>query len=272
MRVGLELRSRAARSVPCLVAIGIALAPGSVPAAVPIAPGTWEFQAGIAGIVLPEDIPGTYSLQPEARIGYFIREGIELQAQGDVRVWPLGSVAPNHYGVGGSVLWFPPIQEERSLYLLGGMGGAYSDPPGSEEESSFDPLARAGFGFKVPISGLGPLDGSYLNLEYRGEMAFTDDPDFVSGAAIGLSFFRGDAVAQAQSTPPPPAATAPPATAPPAGTTPPKGAPPSTPPPPAPVDPPKEPPPPPIMPPDDIAPPDIPPPGGTAPEITPPEG
>jgi hypothetical protein len=101
----------------------------------------------------------------------------------------LGSVAPHYYGVGGSVLWYPEIQAERSLYLLGGVGGAYSEPPG-DSDSSFDPFLRGGFGFKVPISGLGFLDGSYLNLEYRGEYVFADESDFTSGAAMGLAFFR----------------------------------------------------------------------------------
>jgi hypothetical protein len=267
MVVGFGLRSRAARIVLPVVAACFCAGPGKTLAAVPIEAGTWEIQAGLAGIVLPEDIEGTYSLQPEVRFGYFIADAIELQAQGDVRVWPLGSVAPNSYGVGGSVLWFPSIQEERNLYLLGGVGGAYTDPPGSAEDSSFDPLGRVGFGFKVPITGLGFLDGSYLNLEYRGEMAFVDDPDFVSGAAIGLSFFPGS------EPEPAPASVAPPAEAPPPGeVVPPKQE--EIPPPPE-VAPPKEeeiPPPPEIVPPDqeDIAPPEeiVPP---NEEEITPPE-
>ncbi len=210
MVVGFGLRSR---FVLPLVAACFHFSPGKAFAAVPIEAGTWEIQAGLAGIVLPEDIQGTYSLQPEARLGFFIVDAIELQAQVDVRVWPLGSVAPNSYGFGGSVLWFPSIQEERNLYLLGGVGGAYTDPPGSVEDSSFDPLGRAGFGFKVPITGtgLGFLDGSYLNLEYRGEMVFVDDPDFVSGAAIGLSFFPGSEPEPAPASVAPPAPVPPPA-------------------------------------------------------------
>jgi hypothetical protein len=160
-----------------------------------------EIQVGVAGMVLPESFPGTYSIQPEARFGYFIREGLEVQALGDVRVWPLGGRAPHSYGIGGSLLWFPSFQEERSFYVLGGAGGTFSDPAGPAE-GGFTPLVRAGVGFKVAMTGLKFLGSGFLTMEYRAELHFFDDPeyfddptltnesDFMSGAAIGFSFFR----------------------------------------------------------------------------------
>jgi len=168
---------------------------------VPIDPGTIEMQFGAAGIVLPENFRGTFSAQPEARIGYFISKGLEIQAQGEVRVWPLGGQAPDHYGIGVSALYFPALREEQNFYLLGGLGGALIDPPG-ELEGGFKPFARAGVGFKVSMAGLKFLGSGFLNMEYRFEKLFVDDAELfddptlesgssvVSGAAIGLSFFR----------------------------------------------------------------------------------
>jgi hypothetical protein len=168
---------------------------------VPIDPGTIEMQVGVAGIVLPENFRGTFSAQPEARIGYFISRGLELQAQGDVRVWPLGGKAPDHYGIGVSALYFPALREEQNFYLLGGLGGALIDPPGPPE-GGVKPFARAGVGFKVSMAGLKFLGSGFLNMEYRFEKVFVDaaelfdDPtreggsSLVSGAALGLSFFR----------------------------------------------------------------------------------
>ncbi len=212
-------------------------------ATVPIEEGTWEFQVGLAGIVLPEEVHGTYSLQPEARVGLFLGDALEIQGQAEVRVWPLGDVAPNYYGLGGNLLWYPEIQNDRSLYFLGGAAGSWNDPPG-EDEGGFDPLGRLGLGFKVPISGPGFLDNAFLSLEYRGEFIFAESTDFVSGAAIGLSFFPG-------TEPPPPPPPPPPVPAPPPPPPPPGAVPP---PPTEPVPPPPPPPPPdiePIVPPDD---------------------
>ena len=185
-------------------------------AAVPVTAGTWEFQGGFSGIVLPESFNGTWSAQIEGRTGYFIMEAVELQGMINVRVWPLGSKAPHYTDFGASVLWFPKIGENQNMYLMGGAGGATTNPPG-EPEGGFKPLIRAGFGFKVPMSGLKFLGDAYLTMEYRAEMVFIDDTeffedptiedgsDFVSGAAIGLSWFKGE-----KEPPPPPAAPPPP--------------------------------------------------------------
>ncbi|HET9886640.1 MAG TPA: hypothetical protein VFR10_03940, partial [bacterium] len=107
-----------------------------------------------------------------------------------------------HYtDLGASLLWFPQIGNHRNMYMLAGAGGAITDPPG-EPDGGFKPLVRAGVGFKVPMSGLKFLGDAYLTMEYRGEMVFIDDPEFfeddtiedgsnfVSGAAIGLSYFK----------------------------------------------------------------------------------
>jgi hypothetical protein len=156
----------------------------------PVVAGTMEVQVGAAGIVLPENTNGMVSAQPELRLGYFVSEGLQLQIVGDARVWPLGMVAPANYGVGAQFLWFPNLgPQNRNLYLLAGAGGAYSDPP--RDDSQFDPLARVGLGVKVPLAGvgLGFLQRAHLTVEYRGELLFQDETDFVSGAAVGFSFF-----------------------------------------------------------------------------------
>lgn len=168
---------------------GLLLAASSASADIPVGVGSKEIQIGVAGIVLPENSLGTYSLQPEVRVGWFIREAVEVVLQGDVRVWPLGEKAANSYGAGVALAFFPKLNETHNLYLLGGVGGAYADPPGAVD-AGFDPLVRAGFGFKVPVAGLPLLPGAYLNVEYRGEFVLADENDFVSGAALGLSFFK----------------------------------------------------------------------------------
>jgi hypothetical protein len=166
-----------------------------------VPPGTWEFQGGFSGIVLPEAFNGTWSAQIEGRAGYFIKEALEIQGMINWRVWPLGGKAPHYYDFGVSALWFPKIGDIRNMYLLGGAGGAVTDPP-HEPEGGFKPLIRAGVGFKVPMRGLEFLGNAYLTMEYRAEMVFIDDPeffedptiedgsDFVSGAAIGISYFK----------------------------------------------------------------------------------
>ncbi len=184
-------RGPAASALAAVATLGgmLAAATGASAAGVPITPGTMELQAGIAAIILPESVDGTFSAQPEVRFGYFLREAVELQVIGDVRVWPLGAKAPHSYGIGGVLLWFPRVHEDRNFYLLAGAGGAYTDPPGTEG-SSFDPLGRAGFGFKVPMEGFGFLPSAFMTIEYRAELSFADETDFVSGAALGISMFR----------------------------------------------------------------------------------
>lgn len=181
----------------------------------PITQGIWEFQGGASGIVLPESFDGTWSLQIEGRAGYFIKEGWELQSMLNWRVWPLGSKAPKYVDLGGSILYFPEIGNKRNMYVLGGAAAVKTDPNGPAE-GGFKPLIRAGFGFKVPMSGLKFLGDAYLTMEYRAEMVFIDDAeffedptiedgsDFVSGAAIGLSWFKGE-----KQPPPPPEASPP---------------------------------------------------------------
>ena len=180
----------------------------------PIAKGIWEYQGGVSGIVLPESFNGTWSLQIEGRVGYFIKEGWELQGMINGRLWPLGSQAPKYVDLGGSILYFPEIGGKRNMYLLGGAAAAKTDPPGPPE-GGFKPLIRAGFGFKVPMSGLKFLGDAFLTMEYRAEMVFIDDAeffedptiedgsDFVSGAAIGLCWFQGEEKATPPAANPP---------------------------------------------------------------------
>ena len=142
---------------------------------------------GIAGIVLPEASGGTFSAQPELRLGWFPQAHIAIQIEGSARVWPLGPVAAHSFGLAGNLLWFPPISAgRRELYLLAGGGGYYTDPPLGG--SSFDPALRAGVGVMAPMGGLvHSLSALRLSMEYRGEYLFADQTDFVSGIAIGFS-------------------------------------------------------------------------------------
>lgn len=157
----------------------------------PVVRGTTELQVGGVGVVMPEDSGGMVSLQPEVRFGYFIGEGLQVQLAGDVRVWPLGLVAPARYGGAVSLLWFPNLgPQNRDLYLLAGAGGAYTDPPGSRAEGEFDPLLRVGLGIKVPLGAFLLLERAHLTMEYRGDLVLQDETDFLSGIGIGLSFIR----------------------------------------------------------------------------------
>lgn len=142
---------------------------------------------GVAGITLPEASDGTFSAQPEVRLGWFSGADLALQAEASVRVWPLGPVAARSYGVGGNLLWFPPpLQGGADLYLLGGGGGYYTDP--AVGDASFDPVVRGGVGMMVPLKGMsGVLAGMRFAFEYRGEMLLADETDFVSGVSMGIS-------------------------------------------------------------------------------------
>jgi hypothetical protein len=169
---------------------------GFVPASAqtfPMASGTLEVQFGLAAIVLPEGSDGAYSAQPELRVGLFLMPGLELQVQGDARLWPLGSVAAKSYGASAHLLWFPALSpENRNFYLMAGGGGALSDPPARTGlDSGFDPLLRGGLGYKVPVSGLdfGFLKRPHLTVEGRLEALFQDETDLVSGGSVALSYF-----------------------------------------------------------------------------------
>ena len=61
---------------------------------VPVDPGTFEFQLGVASITLPEESDGMYSAEPELRVGWFLRQTLEVMVQGNIRAWPLGATAP----------------------------------------------------------------------------------------------------------------------------------------------------------------------------------
>jgi hypothetical protein len=179
----------------CLAVLAAALLGSTLARAqtFPTTPGTLEVQFGLGAIILPESSDGTYSAQPEVRVGLFLMPGVELQVQGDARIWPLGSVAARNYGAGAHLLWYPNLSpENRSLYLMAGAGGALTRPPARTGlDSSFDPLLRGGIGFKVPLSGLdiGVLTRSHLTVEARLEAIFQDETDLVSGGAVALSYF-----------------------------------------------------------------------------------
>ncbi|HMB71100.1 MAG TPA: hypothetical protein VKU85_17445 [bacterium] len=158
----------------------------------PVAAGTLEIQGGIGAIGLPEGTDGTYSAQPELRVGFFLSEGIELQAAGSIRMWPLGTVAPHNASAAAHLLWYPSLGPgHRNLYLLAGGGIARNDPPGFLIERTFDPLARIGFGFKIPLAalGLGAMSAGWFTTEFRSEVLFEEFTSPVAGIAVGYSYF-----------------------------------------------------------------------------------
>lgn len=156
--------------------------------------GSIELQGGIATIGLPEATNGTYSAQPELRVGYFLHPAIELQLESNIRIWPLGSVSPHSAGVAGHLLWYPSLGPAgRSLYLLGGAGVARTDPPGVLSVRTFDGLARGALGYKIPLpkhGPEGPVDSNaFLTTEFRVEMVFPKDhTDVVAGIAVAFSY------------------------------------------------------------------------------------
>ena len=152
-----------------------------------VAPEGLVLRFGVAGIVLPEESGGTFSAQPELRLGWFPQAHLAVQVEGSARVWPLGAVASHSFGLAGNVLWFPPLSEgRRELYLLAGAGGYYTDPPVGD--ATFDPAVRGGVGVMAPLGGLAKsLSALRLSVEYRGEYLLADKTDFVSGIALGFS-------------------------------------------------------------------------------------
>lgn len=175
-----------------LVAAALTLPASASAQGLPVAAGTIEVQAGMAAIALPEATRGTYSAQPELRLGFFVAEGVEAQLEANIRMWPLGSVAPHSAGVGAHLLWYPTLGPgHRNLYLLAGGGVSRNDPPGVLTERTFDPLGRAGLGYKIPLSelGLGALSNGFLTTEFRMEMHFEDERDVVSGIVAAYSYF-----------------------------------------------------------------------------------
>jgi hypothetical protein len=169
----------------------------------PVTPGTLEFQLGLAMITLPEDHDGTFSAQAEGRAGFFFAEGLQAQLEGHGRFYPLGSQAPGAYGLTAGVLWFPTLGDFRNLYLLGAGGFQYLTYPDRYGVSNgARPIARIGGGLKAPLenAGIPWLRGGHFTAEYRAEwIKLTEeevDPaigntlDFMSGIAVGYSFFR----------------------------------------------------------------------------------
>jgi hypothetical protein len=177
-----------------VVIAGVVLAPLAARAQTfPVTPGTIEVQAGMAGVVLPEASDGTYSAQPEFRVGYFLAPALQLQLVVHSRLWPLGAVAARNHGVVAHAVWFPNLgPQNRNLYLMAGAGGARNvPPPATGLDVSFDPLLRGGVGYKIPLQdvGLGFLSSTHLTVEYRAEYWLQDEAAFVSGAAFGFSYF-----------------------------------------------------------------------------------
>jgi hypothetical protein len=158
----------------------------------PVSAGTIEVQAGMAAIGLPEATNGTYSAQPELRLGFFLVEGLEAQLEANIRMWPLGSVAPHSAGAAAHLAWYPSLGPgHRNLYLLAGGGVSRNDPPGVLTVRTFDPLARAGLGYKIPLSqlGMGAVPHGFFTTEFRAEMHFEEQTDIVSGIVAAFSYF-----------------------------------------------------------------------------------
>jgi hypothetical protein len=159
----------------------------------PVTPGTLELQVGFAAITLPEGSDGSYSAQPQVRLGMFLAPGLALQVEGSFRIWPLGAVAPGSIGASAQIAWFPTLgQGNRNLYLMAGAGATRNDPPARTGlDTSTDPQARVGLGYKIPLSNLdlGFVSKAHLNVEYRAEFLLEDETALVSGASLGLAYF-----------------------------------------------------------------------------------
>jgi len=158
----------------------------------PVVAGTWEFQGGFSGTMLPEAYDALWAAQIEARAGMFVVEGWEIQVIGDARIWPLGTQAPKSYGITGNVLWFPRMGEHRNLYLMGGAGGFQRDPATeTQPEAGFQMVVRTAVGTKIKMPGQGFIGRTHLTTEFRGDFWFEETTSFVAGFAIGLSWFTG---------------------------------------------------------------------------------
>ena len=171
-----------------LIVPGVALAQ-----TFPVVPGTLEIQGGVSAVSLPEETVGSVSAQPEARLGYFVAEGVMVQLAADARVWPLGNTAPSLYGLAANVLWFPNLgPRNRNVYLMAGGGGVLLDPPGAVVDSSIDPLLRGGLGFKVPMEevGMSLLKSLHFTVEFRGDYVLADENSFLSGVTFAFSRIR----------------------------------------------------------------------------------
>jgi hypothetical protein len=173
-----------------LVVVAGLLPSGAAAQSFPVVRGTWTFQLGASGMVLPERYDALWSLQLEGRAAMFLVEGLELQAQGDVRVWPLGAKAPKAYGFTGNVLWYPRIGDTRNLYLLGGGGGylRQGETP-AHGEDGFQPLLRGGLGTHISLEQMGPVRAFHFTTEFRVDVLFEEETSFSTGIALGLSYF-----------------------------------------------------------------------------------
>ena len=183
------------RALPSLVlAVLGTLGPmGASAQTFPVTRGTMEFGAGMAAVTLPEETSGSISAQPEVRVGYFFAPGMMLQAVADMRVWPLGVVAPTRYGIAGDVLYFPNLgPQNRNLYLMAGAGGTIVNPPGPAKGTSVDEMIRGGVGIKVSLANVGLhfLRPFHFTVEFREEYVHSDENDLLSGLSFGLSSFR----------------------------------------------------------------------------------
>ena len=184
------------RSVRTVIALGgaaLLLSPKSSGAqSFPVTPPSMEVQVGAAAITLPEQYDGLFGWQAEVRWGMFLLTGLQLQIQGDARIWPLGAKAPKNYGGAGHLAWYPRMGDSRNLYLLVGVGGGWSDPPKSLGEARFNPLGRAGIGYKVSLEdlGIGFLRSWHFTSEFRVEgHVLEDSTEILSGVGLGMSYF-----------------------------------------------------------------------------------
>ncbi|MEZ5066392.1 MAG: hypothetical protein R3B81_16820 [bacterium] len=174
-----------------ILAATLALPGGTRAETFSVAPGTWEGQVGVTGVTLAEYLDAMWAIQVEGRVGRFLREGIELQAVGSARVWPLGDQSPKAFGTTANLLYFPRITESHNLYFLVGAGGLYrSSPNETLGDTGFDGLARVGFGTKVHPSDTGWISHFHLTSEFRIEMLFEQEVNTVAGITFGLSYFR----------------------------------------------------------------------------------
>ncbi|MAF26945.1 MAG: hypothetical protein QF819_07575 [Gemmatimonadota bacterium] len=156
---------------------------------IPVVASTTEYGIGMAALTLPEEVRGPHSLRMDVRGGYFVAEGLQMQAEASVRFWPLGNRAPRGYGMGANALWFPDLGPgNRNMYLLLGGGVVRQNYPG--QEATMDGLARVGFGVKLRSPVLRYVWMTHAAVEFRSEAHFADEVETTSGFTVGVSRFH----------------------------------------------------------------------------------
>ena len=76
-----------------------------------------------------------------------------------------------------------------ALFLASGFSSDFLSA--AIRSTTFDPLGRAGLGYKIPLSGLGlgAMSAGWFTTEFRMEMHFEDEAAIVAGIVAAYSYF-----------------------------------------------------------------------------------